>query len=50
MLDFRPFQTIFQGCMCINLGPELQGGGWAGGGERRVGAEGVGGREEGRGG
>ena len=33
--------------MCINFGPELQGGGWAGGGEGRVG---VGGREEGRGG
>ena len=25
--------------MCINFGPELQGGGWAGGRERRVGVE-----------
>ena len=31
MLDFRPFQTIFSR-VCINLGPELQGGEWAGGG------------------
>ena len=30
--------------MCINLSPALQGGGWAEGGERRVG---VGGREGG---
>ena len=44
MLDFRPFQTIFSR-VCINLGPELQGGGWAGGGEGRV-RVGVGREEE----
>ena len=30
--------------MCINLSPALQGGGWAGGGEGRVGVGGWGGR------
>ena len=30
--------------VCINFGPELQGGGWVGGGEGRVGVGGWGGR------
>ena len=32
--------------VCINFGPELQGGGWAGGGEGRVGVGGWGGRRK----
>ena len=38
-----PFQTIFLQ-VCINFGPELQGGGWVGGGKGQVG---VGDGEEG---
>ena len=52
MLDFRPFQTIFSR-VCINLGPELQGG-WVGGrrggagrgGEGRAGVGGWGGKKK----